>query len=210
MKQRQFNLADLFEIVVDTVPHRLALVVAGSSGLTCRQLDERANRFADHLRSTGIRAGERVGILAQNRAGQDQYAAAVVRIDLRTADDLYILYAGGTTGMPKGVIWRHEGIFFAALGGGGWGGPPISDATELADRISIDEPARVVVMAVAPLMHGNAQWAIWNAFFMGGTAVLYDEAHFDPELVLVRRFSTTQGSVAASATVSQIDPVHTP
>ena len=41
----------------------------------------------------------------------------------RSADDLYILYTGGTTGMPKGVMWRHEDIFFGALGGGGVGGP---------------------------------------------------------------------------------------
>ena len=37
----------------------------------------------------------------------------------RSADDLYILYTGGTTGMPKGVMWRHEDIFFGAFGGGG-------------------------------------------------------------------------------------------
>ncbi len=36
----------------------------------------------------------------------------------RSADDLYCVYTGGTTGMPKGVLWRHEDIFFAAMGGG--------------------------------------------------------------------------------------------
>ena len=36
----------------------------------------------------------------------------------RSPDDIYIAYTGGTTGMPKGVMWRHEDIFFAALGGG--------------------------------------------------------------------------------------------
>ena len=40
----------------------------------------------------------------------------------RSADDLYILYTGGTTGMPKGVMWRHEDIFFGAIGGAGGGG----------------------------------------------------------------------------------------
>ena len=45
----------------------------------------------------------------------------------RSPDDLYVLYTGGTTGMPKGVMWRQEDIFFAAMGGGGWGAEPIDD-----------------------------------------------------------------------------------
>ena len=54
----------------------------------------------------------------------------------RSADDLYMLYTGGTTGMPKGVMWRHEDIFFAAMGGGGFGQPPIETPEELAQRIA--------------------------------------------------------------------------
>src|ERR1700693_1285391 len=53
----------------------------------------------------------------------------------RSPDDLYILYTGGTTGMPKGVMWRQEDIFFAAMGGGGWGAEPIAHPGELAGRI---------------------------------------------------------------------------
>jgi fatty-acyl-CoA synthase len=64
---RQFNLADLFEVVVDTVPDRLALV-AGADRLTYRQLDQRANRFAHHLMGAGVRTGAHVGILSYNRA----------------------------------------------------------------------------------------------------------------------------------------------
>ena len=67
MGDRQFNLADLFEVVADTVPGRLALV-AGTSRLTYRQLDERANRFAHYLSDQGVAAGAHVGILSYNRA----------------------------------------------------------------------------------------------------------------------------------------------
>jgi len=52
----------------------------------------------------------------------------------RSADDLYVLYTGGTTGMPKGVMWRHEDVFFGALGGGGRGGAPIPQPDQLAAR----------------------------------------------------------------------------
>ena len=51
---------------------------------------------------------------------EDVIAAASAERDFagRSGDDLYIAYTGGTTGMPKGVVWRHEDIFFAAMGGG--------------------------------------------------------------------------------------------
>ena len=67
MTDRQFNLADLFEIVADTVPDRLALV-AGDVRLTYAELDSRADRFANHLVTTGIGPGAHVGILARNRS----------------------------------------------------------------------------------------------------------------------------------------------
>jgi fatty-acyl-CoA synthase len=101
----------------------------------------------------------------------------------RSADDIYILYTGGTTGMPKGVLWRQEDIFFAAMGGGGWGATPIARAEDLAGRINTDDASRVVMLVMAPLMHGNAQWVMWNAFMMGATAVLYTEHRFDPDRV---------------------------
>ena len=102
----------------------------------------------------------------------------------RSPDDLYVLYTGGTTGMPKGVMWRQEDIFFAAMGGGGWGSPPITTPDELAGRLNTDESGRVPMLVVAPLMHGNAQWAMWNAFMMAGTAVLYTGHHFEPDTLL--------------------------
>ena len=68
-----------------------------------------------------------------------------------------VLYTGGTTGMPKGVMWPHKNLFYAALGGGGWFHPdgPISDPEQIAGRVG-DFP--IVGMALAPLMHGACWW----------------------------------------------------
>jgi acyl-CoA synthetase (AMP-forming)/AMP-acid ligase II len=98
----------------------------------------------------------------------------------RSADDRYILYTGGTTGMPKGVLWRHEDIFFGAMGGGNYGGPGI-ERPELIEQSVSATPA--VTLALAPLMHGNAQWTMFNTMFGGGTVVLSTDRRFDPDAI---------------------------
>src|SRR5262245_54367136 len=195
----EYNLADLFEAIVDVVPDRVALI-CGERRLTYAQTDERANRLAHHLAAQGIGPGDHVALLLYNgteylegmlaafkvravpvnvnyryreeelryllddsdaraivfhrefapklaaihdelpllttylavddESGADlsQLHTADYEIALadapaardfpsRSADDLYILYTGGTTGNPKGVMWRAEDIFFGGLGG---------------------------------------------------------------------------------------------
>lgn len=75
----------------------------------------------------------------------------------RSDDDLFLLYTGGTTGMPKGVMWPHKNLFYAALGGGGWFHPdgPITEPEQIAGRIG---DFAIVGMALAPLMHGACWW----------------------------------------------------
>jgi 3-oxocholest-4-en-26-oate---CoA ligase len=253
-----FNLADLLEIVVDTVPHREALV-AGAARRTFAELDERANRVANHLLGLGLEPGAKVAIYGWNRAewvetffgafkarlvpininyryvadelryvfeNADVEAVVVERSFLplvreiesalpqlqhvivledggdadrgdatpyedalsaasaerpvlsRSGDDLYILYTGGTTGTPKGVMWRHEDIFFAALGGGGFGQPPIQTPEEIAGRVW-PEDGRVTSLTLAPIMHGAAQWGMCIMLFGGGKVVLYTPHGFD-------------------------------
>ncbi len=74
---------------------------------------------------------------------EDALAAASAARDFppRSADDLYILYTGGTTGMPKGVMWRAEDIFFGAFGGGNLGDAPITQ-TRADRRLARPPPPR--------------------------------------------------------------------
>ncbi len=97
----------------------------------------------------------------------------------RSADDLYIVYTGGTTGMPRGVMWRHEDLFFAGLQGGRAGGEDIERPEELASVVL--EGAAINIHPAAPLIHGAAQLASWICFFSGGTVGLVPGRSFDPE-----------------------------
>jgi acyl-CoA synthetase (AMP-forming)/AMP-acid ligase II len=260
-----YNLADLFESVVDVVPDRTALVTPARR-LSFAELDERANRLAHHLEDAGVRPGEHVALLLLNgtefleatwasfkiravpinvnyrylereleylfdnsdavavvvhrhfgpriEAIRDQcprlrhivvvedgsedavpsgavdYEAALAAAgperppaDARTGDDLFIAYTGGTTGMPKGVMWRHEDLFFAALSGGdatGMAGP-ISTPSELPGRVP-EMPG--VQLQAPPLMHVSALWGSLGTLLGGSTAVLLSPGRFDPMEVL--------------------------
>jgi len=246
---RPFNLADLFEIVVDAVPDREA-VVCGDRRLTYAGIDERANRLASVLAAEGVGAGDAVGLYLHNSTEylegmlaafklravpvnvnyryvadelrylfddadlvalihEEQFSSVVdevlasvpaVRFTLarghdyeralanasrlrpdgaeRSADDLYVLYTGGTTGMPKGVLWRHEDIFFSALGGGGAGQPPLEVPEELGGRVV---RGRTRMLTACPFMHGTAHWMAFSTFFSGGTVLVDDEPGLDPD-----------------------------
>ena len=87
-----------------------------------------------------------------------------------SADDLYIIYTGGTTGMPKGVLWRQEDIFFAALGGRVPGGDAVSSIDELVGRAAYGELLRM--LPAAPFMHNAGHWAAFITLHQGGTVVV--------------------------------------
>lgn len=99
-------------------------------------------------------------------------------------DDLYMLYTGGTTGMPKGTLWRQADIYEAALKG--FSVPTGLDSTSL-ETATLSAPAAgaVRLLAAPPFMHGAAGWAGLGSLMAAGTIVIQSEVrHFDPADVL--------------------------
>ncbi|MFD4408146.1 acyl-CoA synthetase [Streptomyces sp. NPDC058476] len=265
----EYNLADLFESVVDAVPGREALVYIDHPGtgaerrLTYAQLDAAANRIAHHLIDTGVRPGEHLGLHLYNGVEYvqtllgclkarivpvnvnyryveeelaylyrdadlvtlvfdaeftDRVAAALphasalrhlIRVGTpvsdvdappavdftdaeatgspergfpaRSADDQFIIYTGGTTGMPKGVMWRQEDLFFSGLGGGAPTGEPVKKPEELAERVAAGGEG-ITFFPTPPLMHGTSTLTAFIGFNFGQRVVIHRK--FVPEEVL--------------------------
>jgi 3-oxocholest-4-en-26-oate---CoA ligase len=258
----QWNLADLFDLVAETVPERLA-VGHGPGGVTrsWSEFAARSNALARHLQRRHA-PGNKLAIYSYNRpefvealAGamkarlvpvnvnyryrEDELvylfdnsdATAVVyeaefadrvakirdrlpqvrewieltdaaggagnafatpfeettrgdgsRLDIeRSPDDMVFLYTGGTTGMPKGVMWTQAAIF-EALGGGGspvLGEKPSENVAEQKQRIAREATAMRLLPA-CPLMHGTGQFTAFNALGGGGAIVTCDSQRLDP------------------------------
>jgi acyl-CoA synthetase (AMP-forming)/AMP-acid ligase II len=167
------------------------LADADAVGVVCDERTEEAVRAA---------AADGMWVL---RTG-DTYETLVARgerdptFEERSADDHYILYTGGTTGMPRGVVWRHEDIFFTALGSGNPGGPPIERPEDVVAIAPVNTAQRVapflepgdpgpdefVALSLGPLMHASGQWLALGTLLGGGKIVLYDEPHLDMTKVL--------------------------
>jgi fatty-acyl-CoA synthase len=98
----------------------------------------------------------------------------------RSGDDLLLLYTGGTTGMPRGVMWRQDDLF-NVLGAGGQvllGIPPVESVDELAARIDPAQPSFATLVA-CPLMHGTGQLSSLVTMALGGAIVSLPSRHLD-------------------------------
>ena len=114
----------------------------------------------------------------------------------RSGDDLLLLYTGGTTGMPKGVMWRQDDLY-NVLGGGGnaiVGTPPADGIDDLMTRIDVSLPMGPVMIVACPLMHGTGQFSALNNMALGGCIVTLANRKFDVAELL----STVQRRAANS------------
>ena len=97
---------------------------------------------------------------------------------MRSPDDIYLLYTGGTTGFPKGVMWRHEDIYRVLLGGTDFAtGEFVKDEFDHAKQAAAAPP--MIRFPIPPMIHGATQSATWMALFAGQTVVLAPEFDAD-------------------------------
>ncbi|MCU1430279.1 MAG: acyl-CoA synthetase (AMP-forming)/AMP-acid ligase [Actinomycetia bacterium] len=123
----------------------------------------------------------------------------------RSGDDYYFLYTGGTTGMPKGVMWRNEDLF-GVLGEAAY---PLVGATTPARaedagaiaKAAVDTMGQRVHLPASPLMHGTGAFTTFQALFIGGTIVTLEGRHFDAHELwtTVQREGVTQMAIVGDA-----------
>jgi acyl-CoA synthetase (AMP-forming)/AMP-acid ligase II len=149
------------------------------------------SRFADTLAAvlpklpqlrTLIQVGD--GPLLDGAVGYEDALAPAATVPPsveRSPDDLYILCTGGTTGMPKGVLWRQADIFMGSMGGRDLStGAEKSSIEEIVDAAKNSGGAKV--LPAPPLMHGASQWVAFSGFNGGSSIVLQrDVVRLDPK-----------------------------
>jgi fatty-acyl-CoA synthase len=122
----------------------------------------------------------------------------------RSGDDLYFLYTGGTTGMPKGVMWRQEDLF-GTLAESVYplAGETMPDRSEGAGPIAarVADQRAIVHLPASPLMHGTGAFTSFQAMFLGGAIATLESRTFDPHELwrTVQRERVTQMAIVGDA-----------
>jgi acyl-CoA synthetase (AMP-forming)/AMP-acid ligase II len=148
-------------------------------------LDELAGEFPEL--STYLVLDDGV-LTASTRVPTERYADVVAasspdrNFDVeRSSDDMYMLYTGGTTGMPKGVMWRHEDFFYGCV----MGGNPVDPINAPGDIVKNAHPTFPLdAVVLGQLMHGGGQWLTLISLYSGNRAIVYTDRHFSAERVL--------------------------
>ena len=140
--------------------------------------------------------------------GAVDFEAAIARgsrlaPEAHSEDDIYMLYTGGTTGMPKGVMYRQgdftQGLLAARIGPNN---PMTAESLTAAIRALEADHSLPVSLAACPLMHGTGLWlGVFFAHLIGGTAVTSRDPHFDPETLwrLIAKERVTSVAIVGDA-----------
>lgn len=128
-----------------------------------------------------------------------QPAGPSSRVGELDPDDRFVLYTGGTTGLPKGVVWRHEDFYFAALTGGNPYGDPYLTAEALAGAAAAGQPMTFLIPV--PLMHGAASYTLLTGLLGGAHVVLMRTFDAVGMLSLVERHRCQMVAVVGDAIV---------
>ncbi len=191
-----------------------ALIFHGSLAHQVAKVIDRAPRLKIAIQvddgSPHLTAGFSGGAEREAGRGAERYEELIAandpmaRID-RSGDDLYFLYTGGTTGMPKGVMWRHEDLFgtLAESVYPLYGQTMPENSRDAGTRAAaiVASGVNTVHLPGSPLMHGTGAFTSFQALFTGGTVVSLTERSFDPHEMwtTVARERVTQMAIVGDA-----------
>ncbi len=117
---------------------------------------------------------------------EDAAKSAVGRVSApwgRSGDDLFMLYTGGTTGMPKGVMWRQDDLFSLLLSGSSRHYDP-EGGVEGVRNVLREKPGGMTLMPACPLMHGTGAFTAYTVLADGGRVCLLESRRYDPAEML--------------------------
>ncbi|MCX5043717.1 AMP-binding protein [Aldersonia sp. NBC_00410] len=161
-----FTNADSVAVVVELAEHQNVLATILDRCATLRTVIVVGDT------TDGLRAAAEARGVAMTSFFRARELPAVADFAARTGDDLYVLYTGGTTGYPKGVMWRHDDFFRKPLSGGNpYGDEPRQSLDEIA--AAAKEFPELAFLIAAPLMHGAALYSLFTFFTLGARVVLH-------------------------------------